>query len=125
MNGSTLYITNILLSAGLVLMAFLFRKYKPQKRNHIYGYRTRRSMKSHSAWLLANRYSSDLMFRLAIGISIIHLGVLIFWNGRYAILVLSVLWMVMPLIVIFRTERLLRRKSGNGQELTEDDETFG
>lgn len=82
-------------------------------------------MESHSAWSLANRYSSDLMFRLAIGISMIHLGVLIFWNDLYAILVLSVLWMVMPFIVIFRTERLLKRKAGNGQEVAKGDETFG
>ncbi len=110
MNSTTLYIMNILLSAGFVLLAFLFRKFIPKERNSIYGYRTRRSMKSHSAWLLANRYSSDLMFKLAIGISIIHLGVLIFWNSQHTILVLCVLWTIMPIVVIILTERMLKRE---------------
>lgn len=111
MNSTAFYITNILLSAGFMLMAFLFRKFIPKERNSIYGYRTRRSMKSDRAWLLANRYSSHLMFKLAIGISIIHLGVLLFWNSPHTILVLSVLWVIMPLFVIYRTERLLKRES--------------
>lgn len=122
MDSNTLYIANVLLSAGFVLMAFLFRKYAPKERNFIYGYRTGRSMKSHEAWLLANRYSSDLMFRLAIGISIIHLVVLIFWNDLYALLVLCGLWVVMPFVVIFRTERLLKRKFGDGQEPRPDND---
>jgi uncharacterized membrane protein len=108
MDSNTLYIANVLLSAGFVLMAFLFRKYVPKERNFIYGYRTARSMKSHEAWLLANRYSSHLMFKLSIAISIIHLAVLVFWNGLYALSVLCCLWVVMPFVVIFRTESLLK-----------------
>ncbi len=109
MDNNVLYITNILLSALLVLMAFLFKKYVPKKRNYLYGYRTERSMKSEDAWLLANRYSSNLMFKLSVGISVIHLAVLLLWNGVYALWVLCGLWVVMPFIMIFRTERLLKK----------------
>ncbi|ODS81953.1 MAG: hypothetical protein ABS46_10070 [Cytophagaceae bacterium SCN 52-12] len=113
MDNNALYVTNILLSASLVLMAFIFKKYVPKKRNFIYGYRTRRSMKSEDAWLLANRYSSDLMFKQSIGIGVIHLAVLLLWNGVYALWVLSGLWVVMPFVLLFRTERLLKKKFDN------------
>ncbi len=114
-NNTLLFVINIVLSAGLVLMAFLFKKYVPKKRNHLYGYRTRLSMQSEGAWLLANRYSSNLMFKLAVGISVIHLAVLLLWNGVYALSVLCGLWVVMCPVMIFRTERLLKRESGDGE----------
>lgn len=37
-----------------------------KKINHLYGYRTLRSMKNEATWKVANEYSSNLMLKFAI-----------------------------------------------------------
>ncbi|MBX2965183.1 MAG: SdpI family protein [Cyclobacteriaceae bacterium] len=52
---------NLSLGPLILVVAFLFKRFPPKKINHLYGYRTPRSMKSQEAWDLANAYSSNLL----------------------------------------------------------------
>lgn len=61
-----------LLTGGVFLVAGLIQlRFPPRHINHLYGYRTARSMKSEEHWHFAQRYSARLM----IGIGLI-LGLL-------------------------------------------------
>ena len=42
-------------------IAFLFKIFPPRSINYLYGYRTRRSMKSDTTWQAANKLSANLM----------------------------------------------------------------
>ncbi len=46
-----------------MIVALLFRKYKPKNINALYGYRTVRSMKDQASWMLAQEYSANLMVK--------------------------------------------------------------
>ena len=52
---------------GLMLfIAWLLKKYPPKKINHLYGYRTKRSMKSQFTWDSANKYSALIFFKICL-----------------------------------------------------------
>lgn len=58
----------IFLVAGIILYSF-----PPKKINHLYGYRTKRSMNSQEAWDFAQKDSAKQMFKA--GVIMIILGV--------------------------------------------------
>lgn len=51
----------IMIAISLVTLIF-----PPKKRNAIYGYRTRSSMKSQEAWAFANAFSSKMMIAISL-----------------------------------------------------------
>lgn len=58
----------LLLAVGyclfMVILGIIFFKFPPKKINHLYGYRTSRSMKNQTVWDAANGYSSKLFLQL-------------------------------------------------------------
>jgi len=56
---------NLMLGPFILVLAFLFKRFPPKKINHLYGYRTPRSMKSQEAWDCANQYSSNTFVGIA------------------------------------------------------------
>lgn len=55
----TILVLNLMLGPLLLVLAFLYKRFPPKRINHIYGYRTPRSMKNQEAWDCANLYSSN------------------------------------------------------------------
>ena len=45
----------------VTILGIIFYLYPPKKINHLYGYRTKRSMRNQETWDAANRYSTVLM----------------------------------------------------------------
>jgi uncharacterized membrane protein len=52
--------------AFMLLLGWLLKKYPPKKINHLYGYRTQRSMKNQATWEAANTYSSLVFFKVSL-----------------------------------------------------------
>lgn len=52
---------HLILGPSLLVVAILFKAFQPKNINVLYGYRTRRSMKSEHTWKVANEMSANLM----------------------------------------------------------------
>ena len=52
--------------AFMLLLGWLLKKFPPKKINHLYGYRTQRSMKNQATWEAANTYSSLVFFKISL-----------------------------------------------------------
>jgi uncharacterized membrane protein len=70
----TILVLNLMLGPLILVLAVLFKRFPPKKINHIYGYRTPRSMKSQEAWDCANRYSSNALVVIATLICLVQVG---------------------------------------------------
>ncbi len=100
----------LMLGVILVLVGGIGLLFPPKKINYIYGYRTKRSMRSDEAWQYANRYSSQLM--TAFGALTIGIGLgcqLMSWS--FWIPVAIGLLLILALIAL--TERRLKNKFGH------------
>ena len=85
----------IMIGTGLVLfiLAFYYKKNPPKKINHIYGYRTRRSMANQEIWDAANAHSSKSFFKLSVLVLVIGIAFCFFNFGqRMAIQVIVLLF---------------------------------
>jgi len=76
-------IMNITFIIMFISIAFLFKKYYPKEINPVVGYRTRRSMKSQEAWIIANSYSSDLLYRQTTILLIIQIILYFMYGGDW------------------------------------------
>jgi len=57
----------------LIVMGFILLKYPPKEINSLYGYRTEKSMKSQEAWDFAQIFSSKLMIKAGVFLSLVGL----------------------------------------------------
>jgi uncharacterized membrane protein len=60
-----LIIAHVALSLGFLMLSIYFKNNNPKNINGWYGYRTSMSMKNQATWDEGNRYSSQLMVRIA------------------------------------------------------------
>lgn len=105
---------DLLIPLMMIGIGRLFMKRPPKRINGIYGYRTKRSMKTQETWDFAHRYLRYLWFK--IGLVLIPLSALplIFVYGKDIELIGTVgavvtLFEIVPMIVpIFPTERALK-----------------
>lgn len=105
---------DLLIPLMMIGIGRLFMKRPPKRINGIYGYRTKRSMKTQETWDFAHRYLGYLWFK--IGLVLIPLSALplIFVYGKDIELIGTVgavvtLFEIVPMIVpIFPTERALK-----------------
>ena len=91
----------------------LFMKRPPKRINGIYGYRTKRSMKTQETWDFAHRYLGNLWFKIGLVLIPLPALPLIFVYGKDVDLIGTVgavvtIFEIFPMIVpIFPTERAL------------------
>lgn len=98
---------------GLIfcIAGMIQKKLPPKKINHLYGYRTRRSMKSKEVWDFAQQYSAQKM--ITMGILILLLGLLAEVTGFEST---TALWVglsvltVFPLLMLWEIESTLKKK---------------
>lgn len=104
----TYTIFNLIFAAVVLLVSFLLKKYYPKDINLFVGYRTKRSMESTAAWLYANRYASNLLYKYAwycIGGQV----VLYFaFDARIAYFAAIGLWLLSVMVIIAKTEHKLK-----------------
>ncbi len=96
---------------SIYIIIMIQDRYPPKKINNIYGYRTKRSMKSQEHWDYAQNYSSAQMKKASIGM--ISLGILgsFLDLGQNLELALG-LFIIIGLMIagVFATEQELKRR---------------
>ena len=68
-----LFLIPLITGVVFVVVGMIMVKYPPKKINSFYGYRTPKSMKSQEQWDYAQKYSSKLMVKLGVGLSLLSL----------------------------------------------------
>jgi uncharacterized membrane protein len=106
----------VLGSTGFVFwaMALYLGARPPKKINHIYGYRTKRSMASQDAWDFAQIYSANLMYRSGLILLALSL-VRVYISGFMEVLEVIVSMFIVIgscLYLIVDTENALKSKFG-------------
>ncbi len=101
-----------LMGLSFVLLGFLLGKYPPKKINHIYGYRTKGSMKSQERWDYAQVYSSAEMVKhgLIMGLLGLILGVTTDLDGISSVVIFLALLTLSCVALVVRTEQSLKKK---------------
>ena len=106
----------------LVLLGVIFYKFPPKSINHIYGYRTRRSMLNQDTWDSANEFSSKWMVRFGV-LTMVISGVLYVLLPSYNALISILVMTVLVVIVIPITEEHLKRhftENGSAKSVVEE-----
>ena len=100
------------LSLGYVLfmlgLTYIFKLFPPKGINHLYGYRTPRSMRNDQTWKFANDYSMGIMRKIAIYCLLLPaLGYVLWPNANF--LVTVIVHSFALLSIIWLTERQLKK----------------
>ena len=95
--------------AFMLLLGWLLKKFPPKKINHLYGYRTQRSMKNQATWELANTYSFLVFFKVSLYSFFIPVG-LYFLYPQLNVLITIVTNTLLLLCVIYATEKQLKTR---------------
>ena len=93
----------------MLLLGWLLKKFAPKKINHLYGYRTQRSMKNQATWEVANTYSSLVFFKVSLYSFFIPVG-LYFLYPQLNVLITVVTNTLLLLYVIYATEKQLKTR---------------
>jgi len=91
----------------MLILAYAVRRFPPKKINHIYGYRTTRSMKNQKVWDASNAHSSGLMVRFCLYsffLPLIFYFLLPGWNFLLTVIGNSLL----IILIYFYTEKYLQ-----------------
>jgi len=95
---------------GFMLLLFLiFRAFPPKKINHLYGYRTARSMANETVWEDANNYSMKLGVQLGIWSMFLPLFYYFIWPEQL-LLATVITHTALLLFIIVGTERYLDQR---------------
>lgn len=112
------YLAHLCLGPLILIIAIIFYKYPPKTINHVYGYRTNRSMRSQPAWDEAQRFSSRWMLIMAIittGYQVVSIFIMPY---RASTLSSAIVLCVLLIAVLPITERHLKQRfDGEGKPL--------
>jgi uncharacterized membrane protein len=95
--------------AFMLLLGWLLKKYPPKKINHLYGYRTQRSMKNQATWEAANTYSSLVFFKVSLYSFFIPVA-LYFLYPQQNVLFTIITNTLLLLYVLYATEKHLKAR---------------
>lgn len=96
-------------SAIFLIVGLIQLRWPPKKINHVYGYRTPRSMKNMDTWVEANRFSSLMMVRL--GMYMLFGGIVIaFLPQMHPTVYVGYILLVLPVAItmLVATEKHLK-----------------
>jgi uncharacterized membrane protein len=115
-------IVHIILGISLWPVVIVYKLFPPKKINSLYGYRTRRSMKSQKMWDEGNRISANMLLWAAILTNLFQVSSYFLLSPEASILS-SAAFMVLALIIMIPlTERRLKEfekeRSGKSEGLT-------
>ena len=95
--------------AFMLLLGWLLKKFPPKKINHLYGYRTQRSMKNQASWEAANTYSTLVFFKISLYSFFIPV-VLYFLFPQLNVLITIITNTLLLLYVLYATEKYLKSR---------------
>ena len=95
--------------AFMLLLGWLLKKFPPKKINHLYGYRTQRSMKNQASWEAANTYSTLVFFKISLYSFFIPV-VLYFLFPQLNVLITIITNTLLLLYVLYATEKDLKTR---------------
>ena len=95
--------------AFMLLLGWLLKKFPPKKINHLYGYRTQRSMKNQASWEAANTYSTLVFFKISLYSFFIPV-VLYFLFPQLNVLITIITNTLLLLYVLYATEKYLKAR---------------
>ena len=95
--------------AFMLLLGWLLKKFPPKKINHLYGYRTQRSMKNQATWEVANTYSSLVFFKVSLYSFFIPVA-LYFLYPQQNVLFTIITNTLLLLYVLYATEKHLKAR---------------
>jgi len=95
--------------AFMLLLGWLLKKFPPKKTNHLYGYRTQRSMKNQATWEAANTYSSLVFFKVSLYSFFIPVA-LYFLYPQQNVLFTIITNTLLLLYVLYATEKHLKAR---------------
>jgi uncharacterized membrane protein len=95
--------------AFMLLLGCLLKKFPPKKINHLYGYRTQRSMKNQSTWEAANTYSTLVFFKVSLYSFLIPVA-LYFLYPKLNVLITIITNTLLLLYVLYATEKDLKTR---------------
>lgn len=92
--------------AFMLILALVLKKWTPKKRNHLYGYRTTRSMKNQRLWKAANDYAAAIFVRICLYSFLIPM-VCYFISPQYNLLSTIIVNTVLLFYILYATEKYL------------------
>ena len=95
--------------AFMLLLGWLLKNFPPKKINHLYGYRTQRSMKNQATWEAANTYSSLVFFKVSLYSFFIPVA-LYFLYPQLNVLFTIITNTLLLLYVLYATEKHLKAR---------------
>ena len=95
--------------AFMLLLGWLLKKFPPKKINHLYGYRTQRSMKNQASWEAANTYSTLVFFKISLYSFFIPVA-LYFLFPQLNVLITIITNTLLLLYVLYATEKYLKSR---------------
>ncbi|MDG1502123.1 MAG: SdpI family protein [Ulvibacter sp.] len=95
--------------AFMLLLGWFLKKFPPKKINHLYGYRTQRSMKNQATWEAANTYSSLVFFKVSLYSFFIPVA-LYFLYPQQNVLFTIITNTLLLLYVLYATEKHLKAR---------------
>ena len=99
----------IFVIAGLILL-----KFPPKKINHLYGYRTKNSMEDQERWDFAQVFSSKLMIKYGLYLSLISIvGLFLKIDAMVSMVIGLGLMFVVVFALFIKTEKAIRKNFGN------------
>jgi len=103
-----LLIIHFLIGPVLLVIAWLTKIFPPKNINAFYGYRTSRSMRSEEAWKEANKYSTEVMIRLALSTILVQVITYLLIEDELAVLLPAGFLVLGLIVLVFLTERHLK-----------------
>lgn len=101
---------NIFPSLLLAAISLVIYLYPPKKINHMYGYRTRRSMASQEKWDFANRLNLKLFWWITLILFLLGCAVHYTMTFGVAQMTLYLAMVVLLVLIIPITERALKKE---------------
>src|SRR5690606_19623896 len=107
-----IFVSAVLIGPIFIIAGILLFKFPPKKINHLYGYRTKRSMEDEEKWCFSQKYSAKLMIVFGGIYSLILLILTNFKISETIGLILSIgLMLLLCFGTYFFTENKLKNKN--------------
>ena len=105
--------THLMLGPLMLVLTFIFKRFPPKKINHLYGYRTPRSMRSQEAWDFANRFSGRALVIVSALTCIVQIITYSLMDFRASVTGSAIFLSVALIAVIPLTELELKKQGYN------------
>lgn len=108
----------VMVGVIFIVFGFILKKRPPKSVNHLYGYRTPKSMKNETNWAFSQLYAANEMLQL--GFILIPVGVVMAYlsiESEFMEAMTSIAMLILLVIRLFiRTERAIERNEVSNDE---------